>query len=103
MSKRQRQSIPWRSKMDCFASLAMTKEKRPGLLPAFCSLSRHAREGGHPVIAAVSEGNESVWIVRRSLSLGGAMRRPLADDDSGPQFSEARFGGVAGHDFTRVS
>jgi hypothetical protein len=58
--------------MDCFASLAMTEEKRPGSLPALRFFVDGRVKPGH-------------------------------DDVEMPQFSEARFGGVAGHDLIRAS
>jgi hypothetical protein len=76
--------------MDCFASLAMTKRKRPGLLPAFCVLL---------VMPGLVPG---IHVLLSDKKVVDGRVKPSHDDIERPQF-EARLGGVAGHDLISAS
>jgi hypothetical protein len=78
-----------RTKLDCFASLAMTETKKAGIAPGLLFSPRHARPcAGHPRLASKKVVDGRV--------------KPGHDDVWRPQF-EALFGGEAGHDLISAS
>jgi hypothetical protein len=70
--------------------LAMT-EKRPGSLPARCLFSS---------CPALCRASTSSFVATKVVD---GRVKPGHDDVGRPQFSEARFGGEAGHDLISVS